>query len=414
MALRLAVVALSLAAAGAADIVSGEPGAVPGIAAPRLPQTRIVGGVALADAITRWPYYVFVQARQKDGSTASCGGTLVSPTAVLTAAHCVAGTTGGAVFLGLRNASSYAQAVVFGAGAAVPHPLYSTGFNDIAVIKLATPARSVFPPVPLEPGSRDLTGASGIALGYGYTKPLGLNDDPTRDGFPTKLQSARLPLVDPMLCEQRWGALFDRRQHLCSGSWTAQADACVGDSGGPLLVGAAGADAWDAGSLAGVVSFGAGCAQYGTYSVYTRVSNYVTWIRGVAADVRAPSAAALPAVEYNPEAGSQQCSYASFSPAAFVPRPQTVLSCGAFPIATVDAADFTKTAVPCNGTAVVGSRMAATCPNVLSKLRQQCVGLAVCDSPIFDRCTGAAALAVKFTCGSALARAAAGRRALAV
>lgn len=214
MALRLLVTSLALALARASDTGLDD-------VQPRRPQPRIVGGTALADATSRWPYYVLVQSRQP-GGTVSCGGTLISPTAVLTAAHCVKGTAGGAVFLGMRNATNYGQAVVFTAGNAVAHPRYSVGFNDIAVVRLSTPARAVYPPARLEPGTRDVAGASGIAMGYGYTKALGLKDTAQRSGFPTQLLAARLPVVNPMLCEQRWGALFDRRQHICAGSWTSQ------------------------------------------------------------------------------------------------------------------------------------------------------------------------------------------------
>ena len=53
-------------------------------------------------------------------------------------------------------------------------------------------------------------------------------------------------------------------------------DACQGDSGGPMVTRATGVDS--AYSLAGVVSWGFGCASPGYYGVYAKVSNYLSWI----------------------------------------------------------------------------------------------------------------------------------------
>lgn len=64
----------------------------------------------------------------------------------------------------------------------------------------------------------------------------------------------------------------------CAGYPEATKDACSGDSGGPFVVNYRGT--W---FLTGVVSWGEQCATKGKYGVYTRLGNFLTWIRDIMA-----------------------------------------------------------------------------------------------------------------------------------
>ena len=60
----------------------------------------------------------------------------------------------------------------------------------------------------------------------------------------------------------------------CAGYYDGSTDACQGDSGGPLVV-----KYYGRFYLTGIVSWGEGCAVPGTLGVYTKVINYIKWIR---------------------------------------------------------------------------------------------------------------------------------------
>uniref|UniRef100_UPI00358E43EA coagulation factor VII-like n=1 Tax=Myxine glutinosa TaxID=7769 RepID=UPI00358E43EA len=89
----------------------------------------------------------------------------------------------------------------------------------------------------------------------------------------SKLRYAHVPLVSFRRCS-RGSRYVVTRNMLCAGGGHAGKDACSGDSGGPLTVEKKGV--W---YLAGLVSWGEGCARPGKYGMYTKVSRYLTWIQ---------------------------------------------------------------------------------------------------------------------------------------
>ena len=64
----------------------------------------------------------------------------------------------------------------------------------------------------------------------------------------------------------------------CAGDERGGVDSCQGDSGGPLVIPNLGKFGQTTYHLAGLVSWGIGCAKAGLPGVYTKVSNYIDWI----------------------------------------------------------------------------------------------------------------------------------------
>ncbi|WP_242435909.1 trypsin-like serine protease [Streptomyces sp. Root369] len=244
----------------------------------------IIGGTTTTISSAPWMAQLWYTDDQGTTDTSDdtgffCGGAVVAPTKILTAAHCVKGADwakGGFVVTGATQLLSEDGDLHGGTATGVLrqwyHPSYNadTIDNDIAVLTLATPVKAT--PIRMttstDTASYDpaTTGAkSARVYGWGRTSS-------TSDAISPTLKTATLPIKSDATCAAAYGSWFIKGHMTCAGPPASGSDSgttaiCNGDSGGPLVVN---------GRIVGVVSWNVtDCVAKGAYSVFTKVSKYV-------------------------------------------------------------------------------------------------------------------------------------------
>lgn len=235
------------------------------------------------------------QAITTSKATALCGGTLIQKDWVLTAAHCVADQTASSIRVipGGQDLSDKKNEVI-SVKRIVAHQGFSktTLNNDIALIQLDSPTKMGTPVSIINPTSLNTaidSGAPAYAFGRGTQDPVAINEENTGSAV-TKLFVVDLPLVANNVCEDQLNAISTDSGgdpdslnigQMCAGGTSAGGkDTCQGDSGGPLLVESS--DGFI--RLAGITSWGYGCAQPNSPGVYTRVPAYAEAINDIITD----------------------------------------------------------------------------------------------------------------------------------
>ena len=221
-------------------------------------ETRIVGGEFAKKG--DFPFY----AHGVDGEL--CGGSLIHPDIVMTAAHCQ-GAFGADVIIGSTDVFAADGAERIDVEKLSPHAEYNkpkgNEENDIMLIKLKKPSSGSVVQLNWDPNV-PTKGQSVTVTGFGLTSEGG---EVSFDG----LQKVELEVIGYDTCSKVFGTLVSEDSQVCAGVEGGGKDSCEGDSGGPLV---------DSQTMVqyGLVSFGVGCARPGKPGVYTRVSYYKEWI----------------------------------------------------------------------------------------------------------------------------------------
>ncbi|MDY0072436.1 MAG: trypsin-like serine protease [Thauera sp.] len=255
----------------------------------RPPMAYIIGGgPAAAD---EWSGLLALEEISTPGGSAMqrCAANLIDRNWALTAAHCLSSTQRAGELEGLQLRAGSLRLHEGGSVAKVARAIVHPEFDpaslryDLALLQLEQALDHPRAQL-LLPELEDTLAAPGqvaAIAGWGRTEVAGERS--------TVLQSAWVPLVSREQCASSHASASVDDSMLCAGFDAGGVDSCQGDSGGPLYV----ADPLGRWYLAGITSWGEGCALAGRPGVYARVSTALPWLQAeLASDFSAGAMAA--------------------------------------------------------------------------------------------------------------------------
>lgn len=301
---KLALIALSvaLAVSQSSALLAAEQASDPKVEALRDEISfRIVGGERAPKS--KWPWQVLLYVKDGKEFFMSCGGSLIHPGWVLTAAHCVESLVpeNYIVIEGTNKIDPVFKDKGPGRTVFVKRVIRHEDYNDrskendIALLELAAPAISptIRPSFP-EQGPLEATGTLATVTGWGTLQPLVKRKDEKSGSavmvdvktgevvkfgdpryYTEELMQVEIPVVSQEACQQSYPNVKVDVRMLCAGLPEGGKDSCQGDSGGPLVAMAADKSY----RQIGVVSFGRQCAEKEAYGVYARVSAFEAWLK---------------------------------------------------------------------------------------------------------------------------------------
>uniref|UniRef100_A0A0D9QYU8 Transmembrane protease serine n=1 Tax=Chlorocebus sabaeus TaxID=60711 RepID=A0A0D9QYU8_CHLSB len=255
----------SLTDQAAANWLINECGAGPDLIT--LSEQRIIGGTEAEEG--SWPWQVSLRVNNAH----HCGGSLISNTWILTAAHCFRSNSNPREWIATFGISTTNPRLRMRVRSILIHNNYisATHENDIALVRLensVTFTRDIHS-VCLPAATQNIPlGSTAYVTGWGAQEYAG----PTV----SELRQAQVRIISNDVCNAPYsynGGILPGM--LCAGLLQGGVDACQGDSGGPLVQ----EDSRRLWFLVGIVSWGDQCGLPDRPGVYTRVTTYRDWIR---------------------------------------------------------------------------------------------------------------------------------------
>ncbi|CAF2182438.1 unnamed protein product [Rotaria magnacalcarata] len=234
--------------------------------------SRIVGGENASSGAWSWAVSIRI------GTGSLCGGSIISSSWVITAAHCVEYFTESDFIVYAGSNARWSGSQNRTVSKVIPHANFnpSTYEYDIALLQLSSPLNMSDPALSkiclpnvtqatLSAGEWPSSGTSVVTIGWGRLSEIG--------SLPSTLQQVTLQTVSyqtstclPVMVN--WHVQF------CATVINGTKDTCQGDSGGPMMMFSS-SNQW---ILVGLTSSGIGCARPQYAGLYTRVAAFQDWI----------------------------------------------------------------------------------------------------------------------------------------
>ncbi|XP_043526074.1 serine proteinase stubble [Frieseomelitta varia] len=246
------------------------------------PESRIVGGNR--SSFGKWPWQISLRQWRTSTYLHKCGAALLNENWAITAAHCVENVPPSDLLLRIGEHDLANEDEPYGyqerrVQIVASHPQFDprTFEYDLALLRFYEPLSPFQPnvlPICLPDDDETYVGRTAYVTGWGRLYDEG--------PLPSTLQEVAVPVINNTMCEimYRNAGYIEHIPHIfiCAGWRNGGFDSCEGDSGGPMVIQRARDKRW---ILAGVISWGIGCAVPNQPGVYTRISEFREWINQI-------------------------------------------------------------------------------------------------------------------------------------
>ncbi|XP_012350348.1 serine proteinase stubble [Apis florea] len=246
------------------------------------PESRIVGGIR--SSFGKWPWQISLRQWRTSTYLHKCGAALLNENWAITAAHCVENVPPSDLLLRIGEHDLANEDEPYGyqerrVQIVASHPQFDprTFEYDLALLRFYEPLLPFQPnvlPICLPDDDETYVGRTAYVTGWGRLYDEG--------PLPSTLQEVAVPVINNTMCEvmYRNAGYIEHIPHIfiCAGWKNGGFDSCEGDSGGPMVIRRARDKRW---ILAGVISWGIGCAVPNQPGVYTRISEFREWINQI-------------------------------------------------------------------------------------------------------------------------------------